>query len=79
MKVKFGEGPAVLAVEGVGRVERGKSVEVDKELGEQLLAQGWKRVGTSSKKTTSSKSKKTTAATPAETTAGAAPQKDGDE
>jgi Mg-chelatase subunit ChlI len=48
MKVKYTDGPAAVNVAGVGRVERNHSVDVDKEQGERLLEQGWKKVGGSS-------------------------------
>lgn len=64
MKVKFTEGPSALSVNGE-RVERGEPVEVSKELGEQLLAQGWKKAGGSQKPATE---KPTAEAKPADAT-----------
>lgn len=77
MKVRYTEGPAVLAVDEVGRVERGKAVEVSKEVGEKLVSQGWTKVGGSSKskKTTSSKSKKPAATSSEPNTSGLGPEK----
>jgi len=63
MKVKFTEGPTALTVDEVGRVERGKTVEVSEELGKQLLEQGWSRVG--AKKSPAKKKSSKKAAAPA--------------
>ena len=60
MKVKYDEGSAALAVPGVGRVERGETVEVEDALGNQLVNQGWQEVkpAPSSPATTATKPKK---------------------
>lgn len=45
MRVKYEAGAAALDVVAIGEtVERGKEIEVDDDLGKQLLAQGWVEV-----------------------------------
>lgn len=70
MKVKYERGPAAQLVPGHGRVERGKSVDVSKELAEQLLEQGWVKPG--ARKKTSSTGRKKTSSTTAATSEGEA-------
>ena len=51
MKVRYKDGPAALQVAGVAEVvNRGEAVEVDPEIGKQLVAQGWEQVGKSNAK-----------------------------
>ncbi len=81
MKVQFDEGPAALLVNEVGRVERGTAVEVSKELGEQLLEQGWREVGKRKRSTTKRKrsSAKKTEVSQETTTPATGQTKEGDE
>lgn len=59
MKVRFTEGSAALSVPGVGRVERGETIEVEDAQGKQLVNQGWQNVSApSSPATTATKPKK---------------------
>lgn len=45
MDLKYTAGPRALAVDGLGRVERGQSVPVDDpDLARRLIAQGWVEV-----------------------------------
>lgn len=82
MKVKQAGGSAAVIVDGVGRVERGATIEVDEQLGKQLVEQGWKKVGGSSssgkkgrgKKASTSRRRKspsTTTSSPSESSAAA--------
>lgn len=42
MKVQYAHGPAAVDIAATGqRVERGTPVEVDPEVGKQLIKQGW--------------------------------------
>jgi hypothetical protein len=50
MKVKYEGGSAAVTVDRVGRVERGSTIEVDDQVGKQLVEQGWKKVGSSTSK-----------------------------
>jgi hypothetical protein len=46
MKVRYSEGLAEVTVEGVSEpVKRGETVEVDDEVGKQLVKQGWEESG----------------------------------
>ncbi len=49
MKVRYTEGPAAVVVDGVGEVERGKSVDVTGDLAKQLLEQGWEKASSGRK------------------------------
>ncbi len=45
MRVKFENGPRRRDVPAIGKtVDRGEAVEVDAEIGEQLINQGWAKV-----------------------------------